>query len=81
MAKNEDNWMSNFEALKAHVAITGHFPDKHSTLNNWVRYQRKRMKAGIMPEEQKRIFIEFADSRSSEHTGGRKKKDCNTENK
>lgn len=81
MAKNEDNWMSNFEALKAHVAITGHFPDKHSTLNNWVRYQRKRMKAGIMPEEQKRLFIELADSRSSEHTGGRKKKDCNTENK
>lgn len=81
MAKNEDNWMSNFEALKAHVAITGHFPDKHSTLNNWVRYQRKRMKAGIMPEEQKRLFIEFADNRSSEHTGGRKKKDCNTENK
>lgn len=81
MAKNEDNWMSIFEALKAHVAITGHFPDKHSTLNNWVRYQRKRMKAGIMPEEQKRLFIELADSRSSEHTGGRKKKDCNTENK
>ena len=58
MAKNEDNWMSIFEALKAHVAITGHFPDKHSTLNNWVRYQRKRMKAGIMPEEQKRLFID-----------------------
>lgn len=28
--KNEDNWMSNFEALKAHIAVTGHFPDKHS---------------------------------------------------
>ena len=41
MAKNEDNWMSNFEALKAHVAITGHFPDKHSTLNNWVRVPKE----------------------------------------
>ena len=75
MAKNEDNWLSNIEALKAHVAITGHFPDKHSTLNNWVRYQRKRMKAGLMTDEQKRLFIELADSRSTEHTGGRKKKD------
>ena len=75
MAKNEDNWLSNIEALKAHVAITGHVPDTHSTLNNWVRYQRKRMKAGLMTDEQKRLFIELADSRSTEHTGGRKKKD------
>lgn len=85
MAKNEDgfdkltnresNWLANFEALKAHVAVTGHFPDKHSTLNNWVRYQRKRMKAGIMPEEQMRLFLELAESRSREHTGGRKKKE------
>lgn len=74
MAKNEDNWMAHFEALKAHVALTGHFPDKHSTLNNWIRYQRKRMKAGIMPEEQMRMFMELADSRSNSHTGGRKKK-------
>lgn len=73
MAKNEDNWLANFEALKAHVAITGHFPDKHSTLNNWVKYQRKRMKAGIMPEEQMRMFLELAESRSNGHTGGRKK--------
>ena len=28
MAKNEDNWLSNYEAVKAHVAETGHFPDK-----------------------------------------------------
>ncbi len=34
-SKNEEKWMVNYEALKAHVAMTGHFPDKHSTLNNW----------------------------------------------
>lgn len=49
--KNEENRLVNYEALKAHVAITGHLPDKHSTLNNWVRYQRKRMKARIMLEK------------------------------
>lgn len=81
MSKNEDNWLANYDELKAHVIETGHFPDKHSTLNNWVRYQRKRIKAGIMPEEQKRLFIELADSRSSEHTGGRRAKSNNTENK
>lgn len=73
-SKNEDNWMANYEELKAHVAITGHFPDKHSTLNNWVRYQRKRIKAGTMQEEQMRLFQELAESRSTEHTGGRRKK-------
>lgn len=72
-SKNEDKWMTNYEALKAHVAITGHFPDKHSTLNNWCRYQRKRIKAGIMSEEQMRLFQELADSRSNEHTGGRRR--------
>lgn len=73
LINRDENWLANFEALKAHVAITGHFPDKHSTLNNWVRYQRKWMKAGITPEEQMR-FLELAESRSNGHTGGRKKK-------
>lgn len=40
MSKNEEKWMANYEAVKAHVAETGHFPDKHIIGNNWVRYQR-----------------------------------------
>ena len=39
--KNEDKWFENYEAVKAHVALSGHFPDKHSIGNNWYRYQRK----------------------------------------
>lgn len=70
---HEDQWLTKFEALKAHVGRTGHFPDKHTTLNNWVKYQRKRMKAGLMTEEQQRLFQELADSRSDEHAGRRKK--------
>ena len=54
-SKNDEKWMANYEVLKAHVAETGHFPDKHTVLNNWCRYQRKRIKAGTMPEEQKRL--------------------------
>lgn len=69
-----DSWQSNFEALKAHVAQTGHFPNKHTKLNNWCRYQRKRIKAGIMPEEQKTLFEELAASRWGGHTGGRKRR-------
>ena len=58
-----DSWNRNFEALKAYVAETGHFPGKHTRLNNWCRYQRKRIKAGGMPKEQKKLFEEVAESR------------------
>lgn len=70
---NSDNWQANFEDLKAHVSQTGHFPNKHTRLNNWCRYQRKRIKACIMSIEQKELFEALAASRSGEHTGGRKR--------
>ena len=81
MSKNEENWMANYEVLKAHVLEAGHFFPKHNTLCNWVKYQRKRLKDGLMTEEQKRLFLELAESRSESHTGGRRKKSNNTENK
>ena len=70
---NLDNWQANFEALKSHVAQTGHFPNKHTKLNNWCRYQRKRIKGGTMPADQKALFKALEAKRSGEHTGGRKK--------
>lgn len=74
MATNEDTWLANFEELKAHVLETGHFFNKHSRGNNWVKYQRKQIKAGTMPEEQKVMFEALEKMRSGAHTGGRKKK-------
>ena len=73
-SKNEEKWMANFEALKVHVLETGLFCDKHTQLCNWVKFQRKRIKAGTMPEEQMRLFRELEGMRSGEHTGGRRKK-------
>lgn len=74
MARTDD-WQKNFEELKAHVAQTGHFPNKHTRLNNWCRYQRKRMKNGTMPQKQQLLFESLAASRSNEHTGKRKKEE------
>lgn len=74
MNTNYDNWLANYVELKAHVLETGHFFPKHNKLCNWVKYQRKRIKAGTVPEEQRKKFEELAASRSQEHTGGRKKK-------
>lgn len=78
MATNEDNWLTNYEELKAYVLETGHFFDNHTRGNNWVKYQRKRIKAGTMPEEQKRMFEALEKMRSGAHTGGRKPKSDNT---
>lgn len=70
--RNPSRWQENFEALKLHVVQTGHFPNKHNNLKNWCRYQRKRIKVGVMPDEQRTLFEELAASRSGEHTGGRR---------
>ena len=59
-----DTWQSNYEAVKAHVAETEHFPNKHTKPNNWCRYQRKLIKSGIMPEEQRVSFEALAASPS-----------------
>lgn len=68
-----DCWQANFEAMKAHVAETGHFPNKHTRLNNWCRYQRKRMKVSTMTVEQRALFETLTASRLGEYTGGRRK--------
>ena len=79
MAKNEENWLANYEELKAHVLETGHFFPKHNRLCNWAKYQRKRMKAGLMPVDQRQLFEALEKMRSNEHTGGRRKKNPETE--
>lgn len=79
MTRNEENWLSNYEALKAYIQEHGHLPNHHKpenrNLHSWARYQKKRIKAGIMPEGQKELFEALMESRSTEHTGGRKKVD------
>lgn len=76
--KNDENWLANYEALKAYIDEHHHLPSKDSGMNakyllNWVKYQRKRMKAGLMNDEQRVMLESLLDSRSTEHTGGRKK--------
>ena len=78
MNKNEEKWYAHYEELKAYVMEHHHFPDRHKIehrgLLNWWKYQMKKKKAGTLTEEQDRMLQELADSRSTEHTGGRRKK-------
>lgn len=48
---NEDRWLSNFEALKAHVAETGHLPNKHSRLSNEIAIRESVSKQEILKIE------------------------------
>ena len=80
---NEEKWLANYEALKAYIDEHHHLPDKHKVEDrgklSWWKYQMKKKKAGTLTEEQIRLLDEVAGMRSTEHTGGRKKKSLTTE--
>ena len=76
--KNEDKWMTNYEALKAYIAEHGHLPDKHKiesrALLSWAKYQKRKIKEGTLEDEKRIMFETLLATRSTEHTGGRRKK-------
>ena len=76
--KNDARWIANYEALKAYILERGHLPDKHVVENrallSWAKYQRKKIKEGTLDEEKLELFESLLASRSTEHTGGRRKK-------
>lgn len=75
MAEQDERWDSFIEQLREYVREHHHFPNKHTTLNNAVRYVRKRIKSGSLEEWKKEQFLEVAGMRDlTEHTGGRRKK-------
>ena len=79
MAKNEENWTAKYTALREHVETHGHLTERHSQLNHWWKYQKKKRKEGKLSEEQCQLLDEIISLRSTEHTGGRRKKNSETE--
>ena len=77
-SKNDAKWHQNYEALKVYILQRGHLPDKHVVENrallSWAKYQRKKIKEGTLEEEKREMFEALLASRSTEHTGGRRKK-------
>ena len=77
-SKNDAKWHQNYEALKVYILQRGHLPDKHVVENRAVlfgaKYQRKKIKEGTLDEEKLELFESLLASRSTEHTGGRRKK-------
>ena len=77
-SKSESNWYQNYDALKAYILERGHLPDKHVVENrallSWWKYQRKKIKEGSLDNEKRELFESLLATRSTEHTGGRRKK-------
>lgn len=73
---HEENWHQNFELLKAYIEEHHHLPDKKKVENRGLlslaKYQRKRIKAGALDEDKRRLFEELMKSRSKEHTSGKR---------
>ena len=74
---NDSNWYQNYVALKAYIQERGHLPDKHVVTNrsllSWAKYQRKKIKEGTLDAEKRELFESLLATRSTEHTGGRRK--------
>lgn len=78
-SKNEENWLTNYEALKQWTLSHGHFPNRAKVegrgLLNWYKYNAKLIKQGKLPPDREQMIHELEDMRNGEHTGGRKKVD------
>lgn len=73
-SKNDQNWLAKYTALREHVEAHGHLTERHTQLNHWWKYQKKKRKDGKLTEEQCRLLDELMGLRTHEHTGGRKRK-------
>ena len=76
--RNDEKWMTNYETLKAYIIERGNLPDKHVVENrallSWAKYQRKKIKEGTLDAEKREMFEALLATRSTEHTGGRRRK-------
>lgn len=78
---NEERWDAFIEELRAYIEEHHHGANKHTDLYNRTRYYRRKMKEGTLETEKSKKLEAVLSLRSNEHTGGRKKKSDNTENK
>ena len=76
-SKSEENWITNYEALKTYIDEHHHLPDKHRLENrgllNFSKYTRKKIKEGTLDEEKRVMFEALLATRSAAPTGGRRK--------
>lgn len=76
--ETDENFKEFCNSLRAYVLNHHHFPNKHTSELNKIKYIRKKIKDGTLEEWKKEMFMEIAEMRNSEeHTGGKKKRETN----
>lgn len=79
-SKNDEKWMTNYEALKDYIVEHHHLPPKNAPIGakyllNWSKYVRRTIKDGTCDEWKREMFESLMSERHlDEHTGGRRKK-------
>ena len=56
---NNERWNIFIEELRAYIEEHHHCPNKHCTLYNAQKYYRRKMREGLLSEEQSRILREI----------------------
>lgn len=73
-SKNDENFISFCDELRAYVEENHLFPQKKCRLSHKIKYTRKKIKAGTLEDWKREMFEEIEKSRDlSIHTGGRRK--------
>ena len=70
---NEERWNNFISELREYVEEHHHFPNKHTSMLNAIKYTRKKIREGTLEEWKVEQFREIEGMRDmEEHTGGRR---------
>lgn len=76
--KSTESWLAMYKAVEAYIEEHHHLPSKdnheYGKLLSWAKYNRKKINRGTLEDLKKELFLNLMATRSTEHTGGRKKK-------
>lgn len=66
-SRREQNWLDNYEQLKAFIQERHHLPNKNRVENrgllNWWKYNRKLIRQGKLNEEHVRMLEQLGQMR------------------
>ena len=65
IVSQEDRWQLHLAEVRAYVAENKRLPSKYRVENrrllNWLKYNRKLLAAGLLPEGRRELFQELMD--------------------
>lgn len=70
MSKSEQNWLNNYELMKAYIAKHHHLPNKRKVENrgllNWWKYNQKLIRQGKLDDKRISMLQTLSDMRDKQ---------------